>query len=140
MTARDDDADDDTRELKREDGETIKLSFGSKPKESQDHSVGRGEEPAEPAGEEEKSVSPPAGVPTPPPEKVSLKMGTNNKSKNVFAGLSKKNALGSKGTVKEVPKKPMSETERIMREEIERKRMREASGKAGLDAKRPKLR
>jgi len=137
--------DDESRELKREEGEKIKLSFGPKIKESKAPSP-----PAAPPcddfgkaehikKEDSTSVSPPTRVPTPPPEKVSLKMGMNNKPKNVFAGLSKKNALGGRGLVKEALKKPMSEAERIMKEEIERKRVREAIGDSGLNHKRPRL-
>jgi len=141
MTARQDD-DDDARELKREEGGTIKLSFGAKLKESEDPpppAVVRDEKLEGLETEQKESISPPTGVPTPPPEKVSLKMGTSNKPKNVFAGLSKKIALSSKGSVKETPKKPMSEAERIMKEEIERKRMRGGNGAPGLSAKRPRL-
>ena len=67
-------------------------------------------------------------------------MGAGSKPKNVFAAASKKNALGtSKAPPKEMPKKPMSEAERIMKEEIERKRLREANGFSGLNPKRHKV-
>lgn len=139
-TARQDD--EEARELKRQEGGTIKLSFGSKPKGSKTPSPpavveDEGFEGVEKAQEE--SVSPPTGVPTPPPEKVSLKKGTNNKPKNVFAGHSKKKPHSSKTSVRETPKKPMSEAERIMKEEIERKRMRGPNGGPGLNPKRPRL-
>ena len=132
-------------ELKRVDGEKIKLNFFGKP------STPPGESPnddeAQPQADEDpsaegkaKSNTPPTGVPTPPPEKVSLKIGTSTKPKNVFATASKKNALGgTKAAVKEQPKRPMSEAERIMKEEIERKRIREAQGGSGLNVKRPRL-
>lgn len=139
------DEDDESRELQRDEGEKIKLSFTPKVKESkapspplapQSENVGGSEDVGTEAS---RSESPPTGVPTPPPEKVFLKMGISNKPKNVFAGLSKKNALGGKGLVKEAPKKPMSEAERIMKEEIERKRTREAIGGSSINNKRPRL-
>lgn len=143
ITAQQDD-DDEARDFKPNEGEKIKLSFGAKAKESKRPSRSppevakhESDDGTEPEKETTESISPPTGVPTPPPEKVSLKMGKNNKPKNVFAGASKKNALGAKAQPKELPKKPMSEAERIMKEEIERKRM--TSGGQGLNAKRPRL-
>ncbi len=137
------DHNDEARDFKPNEGEKIKLSFGAKTKESKDSSPPAADKQEGDDGtgaemETTKSISPPAGVPTPPPEKVSLKMGMNSKPKNIFAGVSKKNALGVKVPPKELPKKPMSEAERIMKEEIERKRMRDATG-PGLNSKRPRL-
>ena len=137
------DHNDEVRDFKPNEGEKIKLSFGAKTKESKDSSPPaadkqEGDYGTEAEMETIKSISPPAGVPTPPPEKVSLKMGMNSKPKNIFAGVSRKNALGVKAPPKEVSKKPMSEAERIMKEEIERKRMRDATG-PGLNSKRPRL-
>ena len=135
-------------ELRREDGEKIKLDFASKPSiKEKDMTPPQIEEDSARAEmqtgvEESKSESPPAGVPTPPPERVSLKMGIPSKPKNVFAAASKKNApAASKSVVKEGPKRPKSEAERIMKEEIERKRMRDSyGGHTGLNAaKRPKF-
>ena len=92
------------------------------------------------ATNDQESISPPTGVPTPPPEKVSLKMDTAIKPKNVFAAASKRYALNNqKSMVKEAPKRPMSEAERIMKEEVERKRLRELNGRPGLQVKRPRL-
>ena len=132
------------RELMRGGVEKIKLSFGTKVKEDNEHQPpavaesGDAKDPGQRERESAASTSPPAGVPTPPPEKVSLKTSANNKPKNVFAIPSKKNALGSKRMSKQVSKKPMTEAERIMKEEIERKRIREANGGApGL--KRPRI-
>ncbi|KAL6712812.1 hypothetical protein ACLMJK_009653 [Lecanora helva] len=139
------DEDEEARQLKRDEGEKITLNFGKKLDENKGVSPSPAHSAAidntNPASQEpSKSISPPTGVPTPPPEKVSLKMGkTNNKPKNVFASLSKKNALGGKVPVKEAPKKPMSKAERIMKEEIERKRAREMNGVANGNYKRPRL-
>lgn len=121
----DGDSEEDENELKREEGEKIKLSFGSKPavvtepvknlsepvKENEKHDSTKDSQ----AGDSEA----PAAEPAPAPAKVSMKMGFSSKPKNVFAAA-KKNALGGKkATVIEQPKK-MSEAERIMREEMER--------------------
>ncbi|KAK4697040.1 DNA/RNA-binding protein KIN17, partial [Lecanoromycetidae sp. Uapishka_2] len=141
---------DELRELKREDGAMIKLNFGSKAKEDKDTSPPAGVQDVNIEGRQEaqkEPLSPPSGMPsppstdvsTPPPEKISLKMGTNSKPKNIFAGLSKKNALGSKGIVKEPARKHVSEVERIMKEEIERKRIKGADGSPGLNVKRQRL-
>lgn len=137
------DHDDEARDFKPNDGEKIKISFGAKAGESKDPSPPaaakhESDDGTEPDKETTKSISPPTGVPTPPPEKVSLKMGMNSKSKNVFAGVSKKNTLGVKAPPKELPKKPISEAERIMKEEIKRKAMRDVSG-PGINSKRPRL-
>lgn len=142
--------DDQWGKLRRQEGDKIKLSFGSKPKENEHKDpptppLVEGHEQVDsttikPTEEQFNSPSPPRGVPTPPPEKVALKMSMSNKPKNVFAASSKKNALGgAKPPVKETPKRPMSEAERIMKEEIERKRMRESHGGPGLNAKRTRL-
>lgn len=131
---------DESRALKREEGEKIKLNFGSKKKEIKDSPS-----PSPPADEDigDKVIGETdtgIGIPTTSAEKVSLKVGVSDKPKNVFAEASKKNALSQmRPKPKETPKRPMSEAERIMREEIDRKRVREASGFAGLNAKRQKV-
>ncbi|KAB8300237.1 hypothetical protein EYC80_000449 [Monilinia laxa] len=135
------------RELKREEGEKIKLSFGAKPTvpkvESKAVESGKDETPTSDAPSSEKAKEEDTSSETlakddgkstedknpeaaPAPAKVSLKMGFQGKPKNVFA-VAKKNALGGKkASAFEQPKK-MSEAERIMKEEIERKRSREQS-------------
>ena len=133
------DFDPEAGRLRREEGEKIKLNMTMK--------SAAVKAPSPPASEPNtasvlissnptESVLPnpdanPIKAPTPPfmteqPAKVALKMGSN-KPKNVFAAA-KKNALGgSKVPIKELPKK-MSEAERIMREEMERKRLYESRG------------
>jgi DNA/RNA-binding protein KIN17 len=76
------------------------------------------------------------GVPDAKP--ISLKIGMKPQPKNVFAAA-KKNALsgGAKKIKIEQPKK-MSEAERIMREEMERKRPREFST-SGSSSKRQRM-
>lgn len=131
--------------LRREPGEKIKLDFKPKAKEPKDPSpplatkIDHAGGAENPGANTENSTSPPAEVPTPPSEKVSLKIGITNKPKNVFAAPSKKNALGGgKAMSIQAPKK-MSEAERIMKEEIERKRMREGNGPPGLNVKRQRV-
>ncbi|KAL8710919.1 MAG: hypothetical protein Q9220_004518 [cf. Caloplaca sp. 1 TL-2023] len=139
-------ADEDAGMLRREEGEKIKLNFGSKPKETTDTAPSNipqddGNEQRVEILSDELPPQLPSTTDHPPtqPEKVSLKMGSSNKPKNVFAASSKKNALGGpKPLSKEAARRPMSEAERIMREEIERKRYREANGFSGLNVKRQK--
>ncbi|ESZ93028.1 hypothetical protein SBOR_6599 [Sclerotinia borealis F-4128] len=143
-------------ELKRDEGEKIKLSFGAKPTVSKPESktikpvenkTPTGNEPTlETAKDEDKpsqtlakedNKTTESGKLETAPAKVSLKMGFQSKPKNVFAAA-KKNALaGKKASVFEQPKK-MSEAERIMKEEIERKRTREQSH-GGPSQKRPRF-
>ena len=140
------DGGDASGELRREEGEKIKLSFGAKSKDSTKPPTpptvdGSVEGESEAVGKEEalKSTSPPAGVPTPPPERVPLKIGMTSKPKNVFASGSKKNALvGLKVPAKEAPQRAMSQAERIMKEELEQKRRREEQRGPGLN-KKPKV-
>lgn len=152
-----------TRELQRGEGEKIKLNFGAKPSTQSAKPLSPPLSDKEDGADtksksktivtspaDESTVAPPAeasirlAAPStePPKEKVSMKFGmTANKPKNVFAAASKKNALGGKkGPAIDAPKKPMSEAERIMKEEIERKRAREANGFApGLNTKRQRF-
>ncbi|KAI1405956.1 domain of Kin17 curved DNA-binding protein-domain-containing protein [Hypoxylon fuscum] len=142
----------EAKELKRQEGEKIKLSFGTKP------AIQPATQPA-PSASPEKSAETPASPPkdeqknepdsaspqdqaAPATEKpasapISLKMTAKPQTKNVFAAA-KKNALG--GSSKKAPAlqqpKKMSEAERIMKEEIERKRARESSGRGGFSNKR----
>ncbi|KAM0247008.1 hypothetical protein ACHAQJ_010008 [Trichoderma viride] len=125
------------RELKRQDGEKIKLSFGTKPKpEGEQKSTEEkpeGSKDADKGGQADSAA--PKEQPKPAANKggfggVSLKLGEKPPTKNVFA-QAKKNALASgskKGSLIQQPKK-MSEAERIMKEELERKR---PSGSVGF--------
>ncbi|KAL5351603.1 hypothetical protein ACLOAV_003463 [Pseudogymnoascus australis] len=149
------DEDEGDKELKRVDGEKIKLSFGSKPSainsasepeaqgsttkeqplstlSSTGVAVGdttvatdEGNSTANPAKEDMSSA----------PAKISLQMGFQSKPKNVFAAA-KKNALGGKKAAQIQQPKKMSEAERIMKEEIERKRSRDAGGGFGGPAQK----
>ena len=140
-----------SKELKRAEGEKITLNFGAKREQSESDKfdpaqpreeplLGSGESPPykEGLGAIEQEASVPESKPI-APEKVSLRTAVNSKPKNVFASA-KKNALsGFKAPSKEAIKKPMSEAERIMKEELERKRVREANGFSGLETKRQKI-
>ena len=137
------------RLLQREEGEKIKLSFAAKavihkqpspPPSSAPESKEISDDGVATKVEENTSAPPPTVIPDLPPEKIALKMSSTNKPKNVFTTASKKNALGmAKTAPKDAPKKPMSEAERIMKEEIERKRIRELSVHSGLNAKRQRV-
>jgi DNA/RNA-binding protein KIN17 len=135
--------------LKRQEGEKVKLSFGTKPAGQTEKplstpqsviEISEASDNKEDSSKVEQAPEPtPAGAST---EKavaapISMKMTAKPQTKNVFAAA-KKNALtnGSKKTpVFEQPKK-MSEAERIMRQELERKRSRDGPGFGGLSNKR----
>lgn len=138
--------------IKRVNGEKVVLSFGTK------KAVDVSKPPSPPLTDKEDSekatsTEPDLGAPgaaqpatsevaitadsrkedakSEPTTKPSFKsMSISSKPKNVFAAASKKkNALGgSKKSVAPVTQKPMSEAERIMKEEIDRKRQREMNG------------
>ncbi|KAI1103251.1 domain of Kin17 curved DNA-binding protein-domain-containing protein [Jackrogersella minutella] len=135
----DDEADNaEAKELKRQQGEKIKLSFGAKPSTQPASSVSPEKstpETSESTPKDESKKESDSTTPQPPADKpaaapISLKMAAKPQTKNVFAAA-KKNALA--GAPKKAPAfgqpKKMSEAERIMKEEIERKRARETSGK-----------
>ncbi|KAJ9142713.1 Zinc finger protein RTS2 [Pleurostoma richardsiae] len=143
---------DEAKVLHRQEGEKIKLSFGGKPKPneeqgsaspSQQSPKAKSASPAKallekadeaPAGEATGLESKPADAES-QPKPVALKFGVKPQPKNVFA-QAKKNALGGgKKPVKIEQPKKMSEAERIMREELERKRARETSGFQGPNKK-----
>ena len=120
------------RELKRNEGEKITLSFGAKPTSktqetsaSEGAQVGASSSEAAPAKEGE----PDKAAPKPAFGGVSMKMGGKPQTKNVFS-QAKKNALsgGAKKSGFVAQPKKMSEAERIMKEEMERKRPRESAG------------
>lgn len=154
-------------ELKRAEGEKIKLSFGAKPAAAKqespsvptDESKGAdsgsssatpaldlvketkeaANSPAKEDGESEEkpsASSTPAAGTAPAPGKVSLKMGFQSKPKNVFAAA-KKNALGGKKSIAIEQPKKMSEAERIMKEEMERKNKRGPQGFGGFGGSGP---
>ncbi|KAJ6787338.1 hypothetical protein PWT90_06538 [Aphanocladium album] len=133
----DKDAEED-RELKRQEGEKITLSFGSKPKTAA----------AEEAAAETTEGGADGGNATATAEAAEAKKPSGGFSfkaagkapvKNVFA-QAKKNALGvgagKKPSAFEQPKK-MSEAERIMRQEMDRKRSRDGGG-SGNAFKKPR--
>ncbi|KAI0112625.1 domain of Kin17 curved DNA-binding protein-domain-containing protein [Hypoxylon sp. NC0597] len=142
----------ETRELKRQEGEKIKLSFGAKPVEKTASSASPEKSTPDASGsppkEEQKDKAEETGTQAaaaaatekPAAAPISLKMAAKPQTKNVFAAA-KKNALASgskKAPAFEQPKK-MSEAERIMKEELERKRARENSGREGFSNKRQRI-
>ncbi|KAK3359389.1 domain of Kin17 curved DNA-binding protein-domain-containing protein [Lasiosphaeria hispida] len=126
------------RELKREEGEKVKFTFGAAkstpaistpaasylgtvaPKEIAGHST----EAESVSGATSESSTVPAAVAPVAPKPMSMKIGAKPQAKNVlknaFAGAPKK--------VWAAEPKKVSEAERIMKEEIERKRARETGG------------
>lgn len=137
--AKDDQAEEDTeaRELKRQDGEKIKLSFGAKPATTSESpapaSTDSGAEALKSADADANAekVKDSGAAPAKPSGfgGISMKLGGKPQTKNVFA-QAKKNALSfgtKKNAMVEQPKK-MSEAERIMKEEMEKKRSRSSAG------------
>lgn len=139
--AREADVEKDAEErlLKRQEGEKISLSFGgpkTKTTTSGDDDNDATEKADAEAGEKNTDGAAAAAAATEAPDAkkpsggFSFKAGGKAPVKNVFA-QAKKNALTGGGTKKpagfEQPKK-MSEAERIMRQEMDRKRTREGSG------------
>ncbi|PBP20528.1 zinc finger protein RTS2 [Diplocarpon rosae] len=143
------DQDDTEKELKRADGEKIKLNFGAKPtttktepaagsSSTKECTLSQDEQQKDESPDGGKGVSSEDAAPPVAQAKISLKMGLSSKPKNVFAAA-KKNALGGKKVaIIEQPKK-MSEAERIMREEMERKNKRGAPGFGGPAQKKQKF-
>lgn len=138
---KDEDEPEEKQDLQIKDGEKIQLSFGvpkqDKKQEGKKDTPEKGTESPPKDGEATKEVEPtkpeatkPAGFSfdAKPPQ-----------PKNVFA-QAKKNALGggAKKSFKIEQPKKMSEAERIMREELDRKRTRESSGGGGFH-KKPRL-
>ena len=113
-------------ELKREEGEKIKLSFGVKamaPKvETSSTPVEEGQDTSK-VGMGETSVAEIEGITeassSAPPAKIAMKFGGNTKKPNIFSA--KKNPLGGPKKAKIEQPKIMSEAERIMKMELEQK-------------------
>jgi DNA/RNA-binding protein KIN17 len=158
VEARAGDEDDEVeRELKRGEGEKVKLSFSTKPLAAESDLPAKELSPSEPRSSAtlvtkakrgvDSVTSGSAGTATvtqdiaaaiaPAEGKLSMKIGFQSKPKNVFA-VAKNTLAGKKVSVMEQPKK-VSEAERIMREEIERKRSREAYGSGGSTHKKPRF-
>ncbi|KZZ89965.1 zinc finger protein RTS2 [Moelleriella libera RCEF 2490] len=128
------------RSLKRLDGEKVTLSFGSKPKPASDEaattpavihstdlsiSAPAANDKGSKIDDQKKAESTPSGI----GGGIGIKLGVKPQQKNVFA-QAKKNALssGSKKTSRAEQPAKMSEAERIMREEMDRKRSRDSAG------------
>ncbi|RPA84379.1 hypothetical protein BJ508DRAFT_412768 [Ascobolus immersus RN42] len=142
------------RTLHREEGEKIKISFGPKKttpptettpevkKEEDKESPkevptdGTPEVPKETPKETPKEEP---AAPKPAPVKIGFGKPAAAKPKNVFAAAAKK-SKDKKPAVAEPPKKKMSEVERVMLEDMERKRKKEHSfGFQGAPLKKQRL-
>ncbi|KAI5850282.1 domain of Kin17 curved DNA-binding protein-domain-containing protein [Morchella snyderi] len=120
------------RVLRRgEEGEKIKLSFGArKVVPVEPAAAGKGGED-EPEKVTEYTTATLEEAPPPPPPKVSLKMAAAGKPKNVFAAKkkdAKKETKKKEAAAAAAPERPMSAAERIMREDMARKRLRGGPG------------
>ena len=132
----DDDADSNNNTIsgiRRNNGEKVVLSFGAKKatepeklpsppltdKESSPGTFGNDDAP-------ESKTTPATKTPstTTAPKKIGISLGSAlSKPKNVFASAPKKNALAESKQAKVAqPQKPISEAERIMKEELARKK------------------
>lgn len=144
-----------TGELHRPEGEKIKLIFGLKPANSKLPTPPRElDEKAITSNVVNPEVTDPETKPLTPPAEESVSQSTTSepvaaapiklsfggaiasKPKNVLAA--KKNPLAAPKRAFVVEPKKISEAERIMKEEMERKRGREAGGVASF-SKRPRL-
>ncbi|EPE34065.1 C2H2 and C2HC zinc finger [Glarea lozoyensis ATCC 20868] len=129
---REDDLSDGERELKREGDEKIKLSFGAKPAATKAEplpvetatsvsAIPTNDIEESPSVEKSSEAVEKPATETAAPAKVTMKMGFSSKPKNVFSAA-KKNALGGKKAAAIEQPKKMSEAERIMKEEMAKKR------------------
>jgi DNA/RNA-binding protein KIN17 len=145
----DDDDEEEARTLQRKEGEKIKLSFGGKKvttaveEAKEDTETKPPSPPLTDKGEssgEDKAVTEPNSKPTltKPPLKLAA---SASKPKNILASTPKTNPLSMSKKPKPAtaPSKPMSQAERIMREEIERKQRRETNGGGGNAFKRQRI-
>jgi DNA/RNA-binding protein KIN17 len=136
--------------LQRKEGEKIKLSFGGKKVVTAEKDA-KIKPPSPPLTDNEYSSGDDKGMAgaelkatainatsLATPAKLSLKPSTSSKSQNILASAPKKNPLNLSRKPKQAPaaSKPMSEAERIMREEIERKQRREAGGGGAFKKRR----
>ncbi|POS85956.1 hypothetical protein EPUL_005892 [Erysiphe pulchra] len=147
--------DETERELKRAEGEKIRLNFGVKlaqskeqppsslvnsnlkkasPEISHSHTQSKHLEADNSSITFSKSEPTSSGASS----QLSIKMSLSNKPKNVFAAV-RKNALGAKKAVKIEQPKKMSEAERIMREETEEKSKRMSSFSDSVKPKKQKV-
>ena len=140
--------DEKQRKFHKEEGTKVKLNFIPKTTtESKSASPSAPDGVSVTAGKDESNDSatsttnaPSSSESTPAPtqagkEKTSIKLGAaSSKPKNVFAAAAKKNAPKKKI---ETPK-PMSAMERVMKEDMERKRPRQNGG-IGFNIKRQKI-
>ncbi|PGH23199.1 hypothetical protein AJ80_02729 [Polytolypa hystricis UAMH7299] len=144
----DTDVDETSRALQVSEGEKIKLNFGVKPAAAVDTKSptpesAKGAEsespttstPAPPSSEDKEPSAPPAEKQQPQQQQQQqqqqqpIKFGAiSTKPKNVFATAARKNPLAAGKRKAETPPKPLSAIERVMKEDMERKRARETKG------------
>ena len=139
------DLQDQVKELKRTEGESIKLNFGRKDDVSQSQDSASTDERVEDTSQSHSENTSDQGsseVAQPPlNQPTKINMPSLSKPKNVFSALKKKKVgESSKGAATfQQPKKNMSEAERIMKEELKRKNMLGSSRSNEPPSKRYKI-
>jgi DNA/RNA-binding protein KIN17 len=125
--------DESKRVLERKEGEKISLNFGGKPKEESGKlATNVDTQKLILDGQTEEAPTNTSDPTTAPQSKVKMSFGSApSKPKNVFAAA-KKNALATRKVSVIEPPKKISEAERIMKEEMERKRRLEGQGGKGV--------
>ncbi|KAI5779333.1 domain of Kin17 curved DNA-binding protein-domain-containing protein [Geopyxis carbonaria] len=110
------------QELQREEGEKVKLSFSAPKKEDGEKKSASppAEKDAATKADSPKEDSPKEDGAAPASTSMSMKIEAK-KPKNVFSSMGKKDKSKDKSV--SVNKRPMSEAERIMKEEIEKRQM-----------------
>ncbi|KAI9714902.1 MAG: hypothetical protein M1820_000191 [Bogoriella megaspora] len=135
-------ADEESKMLHDNEGEKVKLTFGSKlgpakplsPPDSQGVESNKDAESSHLSEEKPQDPTPPAENATAPEPAVKMSFGVT-KPKNVFSAH-KKNPLAGKKAVVQQPARKMTEMERIMKEEMEMAAKKRRAEDVGFDAKR----
>ncbi|KAI1912931.1 hypothetical protein LOZ61_001715 [Ophidiomyces ophidiicola] len=131
---------DTVKELQRVEGEKIKLNFAMKTTLLQNFTPTDSQGDSDLSSLKEK-VSDSSLLPTapgPPKQKAPTKLGSTStsKPKNVFASMSKKTASPKSS---DAPSRPLSAIEKVMKEDMERKRARGSNSFGTSNTKRQKI-
>ena len=134
------------RQLQRGEGEKIRLSFGPKvieaaqqPQSGPTLDQGLVANDDVPREAQESTSTTPAEKANSLFKEAASTSKINKKPHNVFASSAKKSAIEAKSPSQKISDKPMSEAERIMKEEIERKQAKDFHYASGKRQKRPRF-